>query len=540
VTIRRTPDPPFVARAWRPTPECASDEPRTEPHLPPGQALVLALQRTAGNAAVSRLLQRDKTPTEAAPEQAGHRPAPAAAAADRARLAAEAEAVETNTRIAQAIVTMAADKDNITARNTAELFSGPSPRVHYKPMTRRSDSESIRDARKQAAGTVVYFFTGTVEPPGGPTPATVPPGTLERQPDAAGTTDGNTIVIRGKHANGWRSEDEFKRTLIHEASHVLVVPYGEHPKSLDDDTSFDRYRDEFRSYFVEQFGDYSGIKNLDERAEAIKKVLIGTSLADTRGYPPLRNAYWKRPPNDPFRISIDRHKRPDGFNLTNSIRLDRLFTALNAATADLSKIDDVIVAIARLTSSERQEADASQMIKTHAKACGSDGEQRILAALSAPTTEVQLNRNGSARIQQLYEAIARNDPDTIRAAYDALPANERVELQLNAAALSFVYHNVLDHTVQACVLAMIQSGSSTQYVAMKDFLDECFLTFIGAHGIVLTELPPQVRVAVKRLTLNSRQSLYVFSEAARKSYVETLPAPVRKPLLTILRGQADP
>jgi hypothetical protein len=87
---------------------------------------------------------------------------------------------------------------------------------------------------------------------------------------------------------------------------------------------------------------------------------------------------------------------------------------------------------------------------------------------------------------------------------------------------------------------MLTSRSATQYVAMDDFLEQCFLTHIGSYGDPPTELPAQVRAAAKRLTLDSRLSLYRLVEDARREWVDVLPPPVSTPLLLILRGDADP
>jgi len=515
---------PAPAESMRPAPE-------TPQH-------VLALQRQAGNAAVGRLLQRhedDAAPTVAAP---GAVLAPGQAAA-------EAIAVETVTRIDKAIDEMAKATDNPTVSNTAQLLRGPTPRVRFTPMTPRSDSETIRTARGQAPGSVVYFFTGTKQPALGATPANPPAGTLEKQPNVMGTISGdNLVIIRGRDASGtWRTEEDIKGTLVHESSHILVKSYGEHPGTKTDAASFDRYRDEFRAYFVEQYGPYAGEKNLDKRAGMIKRHLIGRSLADTEGYPLLRNAYWTLPVGDKFRTDIDNHKRPDGFNLTNSIRLDEFFVALGPAAADPLKVDDVMVAVNRLTAAERVEARSSSLIRTKADACGADAAKRIFAALDAPaTTEYtsQLNPSSNPRIARLYEELARSSPEGIRDAYTALKSDERVELQFNAATKVFVDHNVLQPRQRACVYAMLTSRSSTQYVAMDNFLEECFLTHIGTYGDPPVQLPAELRAAAKRLTFDSRLALYRLAEDARKEWVDVLPPPVSKPLLLILRGDADP
>ncbi len=527
--------------------------PATRVSAPPqSPQQVLALQGQIGNAAVGRMLARHGehdddhgTATAVAePQQA----APGAPAATKApgQAAAEADAAQTVTRIDKAIDVMANTTDNPTVRNTSGLLRGPSPRVTFTPMTPRSDSEAIRTARGQAAGSVTYFFTGTSQPAMGADPKTPPAGTLERTPDVLGTIRGNSlIIIRGRdQAGAWRTEEDIKGTLVHECSHILVKAYGEHPDTKTDAASFDRYKDEFRAYFVEQFGTFAEEKDLDKRAAMIKRQLIGTSLADTRGYADLRNAYWTLPAGDKFRTDIDNHKRPDGFNLTNSPRLDRFFTALGpAATDPHGAVDEVMVAIAHMTAAERVEARASAMIKGKIEACGADAAKRIFAALDAPTTAEYtggLNPGKSPRIAKLYEELARGNAEKLQEAYSALSADERAGLQFNAATMVYIDHNIVQPRKRACVYAMVTSRSATQFAAMEHFLDECFFTHIGTYGDAPTEIPGDLRAAARALTLNSRLALYKLVEDARKSHVDNLPPAVSKPLLLILRGDADP
>jgi hypothetical protein len=518
------------------------------PAPPRSPQQMLALQGQIGNAAVGRLLQRheDHDGETAVAEPAQAAPGAPAAAKVPGQAAAEADAAETVTRIDKAIDVMAKTNDNPTVKNTSQLVRGPTPRVRFTPMTPRSDSETIRAARGQAAGSVVYFFTGTTQPALGATPANPPAGTLEKRPTVMGTIRGDaTIIIRGRDTGGdWRTEEDFKHTLIHECSHILVKAYGEHEGTKTDAASFDRYKDEFRAYFVQQFGTFAEEKDLDKRAAKIKKHLIGTSLADTQGYPLLRNAYWTLPAGGQFRVDIDNHKRPDGFNLTNSVRLDRFFTALGpAATDPYGAVDEVMVAIAHMTAAERIEARASAMIKGKIEACGADAAKRIFAALDAPTTAEftrGLNPGRSPRIAKLYEEIARGDGERLQAAYSALKADERVELQFNAATMVYIDHNILQQRKRACVYAMVCSRSATQYAAMEHFLDECFFTHIGTYGDAPTEIPADLRAAARGLTLDSRLALYRLVEDARRSHVDKLPPAVSKPLLLILRGDADP
>jgi hypothetical protein len=122
-----------------------------------------------------------------------------------------------------------------------------------------------------------------------------------------------------------------------------------------------------------------------------------------------------------------------------------------------------------MTAAERVEARASGMIKGKIEACGADAAKRIFAALDTPTTSTftqGLNPGRSPRIANFYEEIARSDTEKMLAAYSALKAAERAELQRNAAAMVYVDHNILEPRKRACVYAMLTSCSTLQYAAM--------------------------------------------------------------------------
>ena len=104
----------------------------------------------------------------------------------------------------------------------------------------------------------------------------------------------------------------------------------------------------------------------------------------------------------------------------------------------------------------------------------------------------------------------------------------------------YIDHNVVQPRKRACVYDMVTSRSATQFAAMEHFLDECFFTHIGTYGDAPTEIPGDLRAAARGLTLDSRLALYRLVEDARKSHVDNLPPAVSKPLLLILRGDADP
>jgi hypothetical protein len=182
-------------------------------------------------------------------------------------------------------------------------------------------------------------------------------------------------------------------------------------------------------------------------------------------------------------------------------------------------------------------------VKAKTDALAADDAKRIRAALDAPTHKDytgRLNPTGSGRIARLYEEIARGDGQRTRDAYDALKPEERGVLHMNPGAMVFVDHNALEPRRRACVYAMLLGRSSTQYEAMENFLDECFFTHIGAYGDPPAGLPDELRAAVRKISFYGRLALYRSVEDARKQWVDSLPAVVSKPLLTILRGDADP
>ena len=89
----------------------------------------------------------------------------------------------------------------------------------------------------------------------------------------------------------------WKGSLVHETSHAL----NKDTKHAGD--SFDRYKGEFRAYWV---AEYRGVANLGVRAQQIKAHILGD-------YPQLKNRYNA---DAAFKAQVDGHTRPDG-NVTN-------------------------------------------------------------------------------------------------------------------------------------------------------------------------------------------------------------------------------
>lgn len=477
-------------------------------------------EKAQGRAGVSRLMR------SAAPAPA---PKPDEVAA------AESVAVETATRIEQAIRAMANLEGNEIVSNTAELFTARTPRLRARPMTPRTDSDTIRRARRLPHGSAMYFFIGTTQQPLGADPSKLPSGTVEYRPVAMGAARGRAVLVRGQDGNRvWQSEETLMDVIIHESSHALVSAYGEHPA---DGTAalFNRYRSEFRAYFLMQFGPHAKIDDLDDRADAIRRLIVGTSLYDTEGYPELRKAY-HTPANSEFRAAVKRHKRPDGFNLNHSIRLDNLFSALDRTSKIPKHLIDVRTAIAALTPSERAEARNSPLIAAKIEACGADAAWRIRTTLDAPADSSQ-----SPRIARLFEELTWGETVGILAAYDMLKPLERDELQRGTAAYALVDRSILEPDRRAGIHAMLAGRSASQYERMLRLLAECERVRLAAErGEQLTGIPPGLRAAALDVTLAGRVRFYWFVKDARERYVDRLPDPVRRPLRYLLHSAGNP
>ena len=202
-------------------------------------------------------------------------------------------------------------------------------RLLWNSMTLRHDNAEMVARRGEDPRTRAYFFVGVKED-----------NSRHGPPDiTAGVLNGNTIYIRGVDAPGTTpTERDVADAFIHEASHILVTAYGEHP-AKEDPASFDRYKDEFRAYWVEPHGLFppSNYATEDARARAIRNYIIGPGPQPGRSvYPESQQRYWgsadrpqSKSPDREFRRQVDAHTRPDGFNLELNPRLDRLFGMLN-------------------------------------------------------------------------------------------------------------------------------------------------------------------------------------------------------------------
>ncbi len=472
-----------------------------------------ALQATAGNRAVARAVRvaRDTT----AP------PAPAA------QTAAEAEAVQTIGRLRTAHQHMQHSAE-VRIANTAELFDPPgSPpqgrRMRAEPMTLRSDSAQLVADRADNAATTAYYFRGTVQN-----------NEIKMGPTTLGTIDGNTLLVRGRGSSGtWQPEDDMIGTFVHEASHVLVADYGEHPGTSTDAGSFDRYRDEFRAYFVEP--SFSPGVVGDARAAQIKTQLVGTS-ATSGGYDNLRAAYWATPPTT-FKTQVDAHLRPDGFNLDNSARLDRLVSLLREVAAGTSTVEDVIFQISVLTPAERAEASTATLIATLLGRVAAADAARIRSALTSPAAVGfghDLNPHDSPRLTTLLGAIVAGQEEPIKEAYRACTATDRGDVYMNAHVLAWIRHAMSDVARRANVIVMLNTGSVAQY----DATAELQRALAEAHDA--PALPEGLRAALRAMSFTGKLSFYRFGDEAYRIVVNPLPDAFRGEVIAILRADREP
>ena len=499
---------------------------------------MVALQRRAGNAALQSVLQREddsdtRAPDAVPPEQVPPGAGGPAAAAQAALAAQQAEAAATLTRLGTIVTQLNASPDP-TFRHTGALFSGAASRLHYDAFTPRSDSAQLNLAAGTSAATTAYFFRGATQN-----------NQHQSVPNTMGTIDfaSSTVLVRGKYADGTAPTDTYlMNVFVHEASHILVASYGEHPATRTDAGSFDRYRDEFRAYYVEPTGPYSG-KVGDDRAAAIKTHIVGTSAAPPTGYPDIQQAYWNPANAATFRAQVDAHKRPDGFNLTNRLDLDQLFTGLVGIPAGTSTIGQVLVLISRLDPGGRDEARTSSLITQKIALLPADAGARVTRALTftaAAATSPSMSVAANPAVRAVLDAVASGDPAAITLSYGALPVEQRGNLQLNPAIAVFIDHYAADDQQRAGTYAMVEGMSVGQYQAAVAFLAACD----RARGELVASPPPEMpdylRTALSALRFTVRLTLFRLTEDIRQRHVDVLPEPVRTQVRNILRGDAEP
>ena len=487
----------------------ASAEPIAEPALaPPGH--LLALQRTVGNQAVGRILARLQ-------------------ATWNTQANAQATATATRTRLQTQLLPYMQNHRRQIVKNTAELFTGTTPLLTMDATTKRSDSAAqvasptapawVTPARHDA------FFRG----------ATMN-NVHYHSKNMIGTLTGTTMYVRGHNSSGdLESLEDMANTVVHECSHFFVAQYGEMPQSATSAASFDRYADEFRAYWVEgRWGDLPDA----ERAARIREHLVGTAGDPTSGYGALHTAYFAAGPN-PFKAQVDALTGPRGFNLTNSIRLHRLWQLFTNQAAGTATVDDLIFAIARLPTAERAEAARSTLIRGLETAIGGIGAQRVRAALSAPTSPEYVGRVNPSRspaISRFLGAIIVGTPEVLKRTYGELSQDDRRSLVRNAAFMVFVDHHLLDTAMRAAVWAMTETWSTSQFDAITTFTDALRRARTEASTGTLTGVPDYVTRAMAGLHDYSRWTFFSWSrEGAMREYVDVLPQSVANEIRERLR-----
>jgi hypothetical protein len=494
---------------------------------------VLALQRAAGNAAVGGVLAR-QAGTVAPP---GATAAPANAGPDWSTQAnAQATAQATRTLLLTQLLPFMVTHSDQVVRNTAELFTGAAPLLTMDAITKRSDS-AVQVAKPGVPAWVTAaphdaFFTG------------VTMNNIDfHQPNMIGTLTGTTMYVRGHDSAGQLlSMDEMAGVVTHEVSHWLVKQYGELPLTDVNASSFDRYADEFRAYWI-QYRSMAGSKTGAERAAAIREHLVGTAGDPNSGYSNFHSAYFAAGPGpNVFKQQVDALSGPLGYNLTNSIRLHRLWQQLTgriSAAPAATGTDAIVLFIDALPVGERAEAARSTLIQgLVAKVGGADGD-RIKAALSAPTVPEytdKINPSHSAGIAAMLKAIVSGSGDEMKKAYAALSIADKQALQWNAAFLAYVDFHLPDTAARACLYAMTSNFSVAQYDAMAAFISSLKSARAEQALFGLTGVPQYVLDAMGKLTDRSRWSFFSWSrKTAVKEYVDVLPTDVANEIKERLR-----
>jgi hypothetical protein len=485
---------------------------------------LLDLQRQVGNAAVTRLVARRE-----APEAGGARARPARP--DWSTQAkAEATAKATRARLYNELIPFMVAHKNPVIRNTAEFFTGAKPLLTMEPITQRSDSAALL-AAPDLPGWVdptLYeaFFTGT---------------TMDNvdyhQSDMIGTLDDDVMYVRGHDSSGATSSlEEMAGIVVHEVSHFMVKRYGDLPNSTNA-SSYDRYADEFRAYWVEPGRAWSNLSPKD-KAAAIRRHLVGTADDPASGYPKLHKRYYGAG-NAAFKAQVDALQGPVGFNLSNSKRLDDLWLMLQEAMPSKSDVDHMVLAIDALPTAERSEAATANAISTLVAKLPDAAAKRVRAALAAPVVREYtgaLNPGRSGPLAAFYAAVVVGKDDEVRAAYAALTAADRDTVAMNAAFLAYVDAHVTDPRARACLYAMTATRDAGQFRAMAAFLDALGRARrVGATAEAGT-IPPDVARALDALRDEARWSFLSWSRLAVAAFVDTLPPKLARAIVERLRA----
>ena len=307
----------------------------TQPSLPPRRRrsraprprrsrAILALQQSAGNRAVTAMLQRQGAP--AAP------PAPAAGT----QAASEAEAAASIGELRTIHRDMLRSPEQ-RIKNTAQMMDPPGERAGRPACPRDADDAALglgADRGPQRRP--------TRRPPATTSTARRQDNEHEDQLDHARhrSRATGTIVIRGEDpsAGPCRAARRHRR-------HVRARDEPHHRLRLRRAPG-DRHRlGQLRPLQATSSGRTGSSRTAASarsrptpRADAIRNKLVGAS-AGAGDYEDLDHAFWAAPhATNTFRASVLAHRRPDGFNLDNSPYLDRLVHLLRDVQAGRSTV----------------------------------------------------------------------------------------------------------------------------------------------------------------------------------------------------------
>jgi hypothetical protein len=316
------------------------------------------------------------------------------------------------------------------------------------------------------------------------------------------------MYLRGHDSAGnVETLDSMSSSVVHEVSHFLVKQYGELPETETDASSFDRYADEFRAYWVEPDSPGKGLSDAD-KAAAIRKHLVGTAGNPASGYPNFHAAYFKAGDN-PFKAKVDALTGPLGFNITNSLRLHRLWQMLTTRERDSETTGWIVTMVGALTPAERREARGSSLIAKLVGKLGTDDAARVRKALDSLTSD---------KFEKFLDAVASGKAEDIKTAYDALEKADKGAMYMNAGFLAAIDRIVADPGARAAITAMTQTGRSGQYDAMVAFI----AALSAAKGTTATEVPEDITTAMGKLRDQVRWTFFL-NQPAMKQYVEALP-----------------
>ena len=170
------------------------------------------------------------------------------------------------------------------------------------------------------------------------------------------------IRVRDPVSGATQSRNDIVDTFVHETSHIIVSDYGEHPGTDTDSGSFDRYKDEFRAYWIEPHGSFSTLAP-DARADAIRNKLVGAS-AGAGDYEDLDHAFWAAPhATNTFRASVLAPPPPGRLQPRQQpVPGPARAPAARRAGRPLRPAEDAVFQVTVLSPAERTEAAGATLI----------------------------------------------------------------------------------------------------------------------------------------------------------------------------------